>query len=185
MWFVQREVILTKDNLAKRNWNGCKKCCFCDKDETIQHIFISCPFATLIWRTVHVAYNLTPPTSIPNLFGNWLVGINKILKGHIRVGVCALLWAIWNCRNDCVFNRSRSINFLQVIFRATASIMWSSLQHGDAGGSWPLGATVWRWFHMRYSTGLAGMSLIDYMVKSCNLPFVPTICGVFFFFLPF
>ena len=135
MWFVQREVILTKDNLAKRNWNGCKKCCFCDKDETIQHLFISCPFATLIWRTVHVAYNLPPPTSIPNLFGNWLVGINKILKGHIRVGVCALLWAIWNCRNDRVFNRSRSINFLQVIFRATASIrMWSSLQRGDAGG---------------------------------------------------
>ena len=56
---------------------------------------------------------------------------------------------------------------------------------GTLGGSWPLGATVWRWFHRRYSTGLAGMSLIDYVVKSCNLSFVPTFCGVFFFFLPF
>ena len=56
---------------------------------------------------------------------------------------------------------------------------------GTLGGSWPLSATIWRWFHRHYSTGLAGMSLIDYMVKSCNLPFVPTICGVFFFFLPF
>ena len=35
---------------------------------------------------------------------------------------------------------------------------------------------------MSYSTSLAGMSLIDYVVKSCNLSFVPTICGVFFLF---
>lgn len=25
MWFVQWEVILTKDKLAKINWHGCKK----------------------------------------------------------------------------------------------------------------------------------------------------------------
>ena len=25
MWFLQREVVLTKDNLAKRNWHGSKK----------------------------------------------------------------------------------------------------------------------------------------------------------------
>jgi hypothetical protein len=24
MWFLYHKVILTKDNLAKRNWNGCK-----------------------------------------------------------------------------------------------------------------------------------------------------------------
>lgn len=28
MWFLQREVVLTKDNLAKRNWHGSKKYCF-------------------------------------------------------------------------------------------------------------------------------------------------------------
>ena len=35
MWFLYRKVILTKDNLARRNWHGCKTCCFCDQDETI------------------------------------------------------------------------------------------------------------------------------------------------------
>ena len=39
MWLLNREVILTKDNLAKRNWNGSQRCCFCDHDETIQHLF--------------------------------------------------------------------------------------------------------------------------------------------------
>ena len=91
MWFLFRKVILTKDNLAKRNWNGCRKCCFCDQDETIQHLFISCPFAKMIWRIVFMAFNIHPPTSISNLFGNWLKGVSKKEKVQIRVGVCALL----------------------------------------------------------------------------------------------
>jgi hypothetical protein len=28
MWFLYKKVLLTKDNLAKRNWIGCKKMCF-------------------------------------------------------------------------------------------------------------------------------------------------------------
>jgi hypothetical protein len=39
MWFLHRKVILTKDNLIKRNWHGNTKCSFCDHDETIQHLF--------------------------------------------------------------------------------------------------------------------------------------------------
>ena len=50
MWFLNRKVLLTKDNLVKRNWNGCTKCSFCGCDESIDHLFISCPFARLIWR---------------------------------------------------------------------------------------------------------------------------------------
>ena len=41
MWFLYQKVILTKDNLAKRNWNGIKCCSFCDIDETIQHLFLN------------------------------------------------------------------------------------------------------------------------------------------------
>jgi hypothetical protein len=39
LWYLKRCVILTKDNLARRNWNGDKKCCFCHHPETIQHLF--------------------------------------------------------------------------------------------------------------------------------------------------
>jgi hypothetical protein len=28
MWFLHKKVLPTKDNLAKRNWTGCKKMCF-------------------------------------------------------------------------------------------------------------------------------------------------------------
>jgi hypothetical protein len=58
MWFLYKKVILTKDNLAKRKWNGCKKCVFCDSAESINHLFFTCPFARLIWRIIQFTFNI-------------------------------------------------------------------------------------------------------------------------------
>jgi hypothetical protein len=76
------------------------------------------------------------------MFGNWLNGVDKISKGHIRTGICALMWAIWNGRNDIVFNRSSNAKFLQVIRMVTHWIHeWSYLlpeaqrAHMDSGCS--------------------------------------------------
>jgi hypothetical protein len=129
MWFLHRKVILTRDNLAKRNWQGSKTCCFCDKDESIQHLFFDCLLAKTLWRIIHLTFGLAPPKNISNLFGNWLNGLNKRTKCQIRVGVCALLWALWHVRNDITFNKSRNASFLQVIPLATHWIRtWSCLQ---------------------------------------------------------
>jgi hypothetical protein len=108
MWFLNRKVLLTKDNLAKRKWTGCTKCVFCDSKESIEHLFIRCPFASLLWRVIYFTFNIPAPTNIKNLFGKWLNGIDKVVKERIRIGVCALLWAIWNCQNDIVFNSAGS-----------------------------------------------------------------------------
>jgi hypothetical protein len=32
MWYMRKGLVLTKDNLAKRNWGGSKQCSFCCKD---------------------------------------------------------------------------------------------------------------------------------------------------------
>src|SRR4051812_845930 len=61
MWFLYKKVILSKDNLVKRNWQGCAKSCFCDKDEAIQHVFISCPFSKMLWRIIFTTFNIPRP----------------------------------------------------------------------------------------------------------------------------
>ena len=128
MWFVQKKVILTKDNLVRRRWNGSKQCAFCESDETVNHLFIDCVFTRNIWRLIHFTYNISPPASIENMFSDWLTGLDKSTKARIRIGVCAFIWAIWNCRNDVVFNRSDNFHFLQVVHGATYWIhMWSLL----------------------------------------------------------
>jgi hypothetical protein len=54
----------------------------------------------------------------------------KKMKQRIRVGVCGLIWAMWNCRNDVTFNNAGRDQFLQVMHRATYWIrMWSYLHN--------------------------------------------------------
>jgi hypothetical protein len=65
--------------------------------------FFECPFAKIIWRIVHMAFGIPPPKNVSNLFGGWLHGVHKIAKNQIRVGICALLWAMWHVRNDLIF----------------------------------------------------------------------------------
>jgi hypothetical protein len=69
-WYLRRGVILTKDNLAKRNWHGCKKCVFYHHDETIKHLFFQCQFARSIWSIIQIGSSLYPPRRVANIFGN-------------------------------------------------------------------------------------------------------------------
>jgi hypothetical protein len=62
--YLRQGVILTKDNLGKRNWQGSKTCCFCHKEETIKHLFFDCRFACSIWSFIHVAIGLLIPHNI-------------------------------------------------------------------------------------------------------------------------
>ena len=68
MRFVYKEVVMPKGNLAKRSLDGSKWCCFCDQDESVQHLFLKCPLAKLLWRTIHVSFNVFSPSTISNLF---------------------------------------------------------------------------------------------------------------------
>jgi hypothetical protein len=43
----------------------------------VEHLFIRCPFAKLVWQVVFFTFNVPPPVNIKNLFGRWLNGIDK------------------------------------------------------------------------------------------------------------
>jgi hypothetical protein len=69
LWYLWKGVILTKDNLAKRQWKGCTRCCFSSEHETIQHLFFDCPMARLMWFAISVTFGITKPTNTAALFG--------------------------------------------------------------------------------------------------------------------
>ena len=58
LWYLRRGVILTKDNLAKRNWQGNQQCCFCHENEMIQHLFFDCRFTWMVWASVNAAWGI-------------------------------------------------------------------------------------------------------------------------------
>ena len=127
-WYLRRGVILTKDNLAKRNWHGSKQCVFCHHDETIKHLFFQCEFARSIWSAIQIGSTLHPPSTVANIFGSWLNGVDPRFKLFCRVGAIAVIWSLWLCRNDKVFNDKNS-SVMQVIYRCTSTLRaWSSMQ---------------------------------------------------------
>jgi hypothetical protein len=42
MWLIDANAILTKDNLSRKNWEGDKRCFFCNIFESIEHLFFDC-----------------------------------------------------------------------------------------------------------------------------------------------
>jgi len=47
-WLLEKDAVLTKDNLIKRNWLGNPSCIFCGQLETSKHLFFQCPVARCI-----------------------------------------------------------------------------------------------------------------------------------------
>jgi RsiW-degrading membrane proteinase PrsW (M82 family) len=66
------------------------------------------------------------------LFGAWLNIQPKTMKGFIWVGVAALCWAIWRCRNDVILNKLKTNSIAQVIFRGAYWLRsWSRFQRDE------------------------------------------------------
>jgi hypothetical protein len=80
LWYLKNGVILTKDNLAKRKWKGNVKCCFCDSNESIQHLFFDCILARFMWNAVYISFGIHPSRNVASMFGNWLKGVQPKLR---------------------------------------------------------------------------------------------------------
>jgi hypothetical protein len=124
-------VILTTDNLIKRKWHGSKTCDFCSHDEMIKYLFFQCNFACSTWSIIQAVSGLHPPTSIAYIFRNWVHGIDYKYMTLLRVGAMALVWSLWLCRNDKVFNNKNS-SIMQIIYRCMGTLrLWSQLHRAE------------------------------------------------------
>jgi hypothetical protein len=67
-------MVLTEDNMIRRNWKRSKTYVFCSHSESIQHLFFDCHIAKFIWRAVHIAFNIDISISMMHLFNDWANG---------------------------------------------------------------------------------------------------------------
>jgi hypothetical protein len=52
LWYLNKGLTLTKDNLVWCNWTRSTTCAFCVKEESIQHLFFDCHWAKFLWRVL-------------------------------------------------------------------------------------------------------------------------------------
>jgi fructose-specific phosphotransferase system IIC component len=64
---------------------------FCGSQEGTKHLFISCHFARLLWKIIHITYYLPPTNNIANMFENWLNGVATNLRIELYRGLSLML----------------------------------------------------------------------------------------------
>jgi hypothetical protein len=133
LWYLRNGVVLTKDNLVKRRWKGCTKCCFCAEQETIQHLFFDCPIARLTWGSVCFTFGVKKPEGVEHLFGPWLRSFSSKQRNLVLIGLAVMCRALWISRNDLIFQKSQFKSILQVIFRGTFWIRSCSVLSKEGG----------------------------------------------------
>ena len=116
----------------RKNWKRSLKCCFCNYNESITHLFFDCHHAKEVWRIVYLATGLTPPRSVSHMLGNWLSNLCDNERCVMLVGAAALCWVIWRCRKNIIFNKTKYPSFIQAILWGTYWLrLWVHLQHED------------------------------------------------------
>lgn len=108
MWLALRNSILTRDNLHRRGWNGDRQCPFCMQAGSVDHLFLRCSIARLLWNIIQCAFGFSQiPDNLPDLFNIWLASFNKHKKNMVTVGISAICWTIWKLRNGVVFENNK------------------------------------------------------------------------------
>jgi hypothetical protein len=75
-------------------------------NETVEHLFISCSVARLIWSILQRAFSFRLiPYTVKDLFGCWLSSFDKEKNKLAVVGIAALFPIIWKFRNQVCFEK--------------------------------------------------------------------------------
>jgi hypothetical protein len=129
MWLLNKNAILTKDNMIKRNWQGDQHCKFCNKDENIIHLFFDCSQASYAWSlTAWVIRADCRPTNIEQ-FWVWCERFVPRNSSFHMVGLAAFCWAIWLARNNVCFEKKKIRSPTEIICSASAFLKyWARLQ---------------------------------------------------------
>jgi hypothetical protein len=134
-WLLENKVILTKDNIVRKNWPGTPTCSFCSQTESVDHLFFQCPIAKVSWRSIALCLGAH---DLPNNVASYSGWINKHLPGGGTVHhfiFAAIIWAIWKCRNRACFD-SKLIEHPTEIIHHACSFMsyWTGLYPPERQG---------------------------------------------------
>jgi hypothetical protein len=117
LWCMQQGVILTKDNLSKKFWKGNLICCFCNSNETINHILFNCHHAKK-----HSEGNLdcywTKSTNLGRIYVSHMVVLGLFKRNVCYFSRCNDFMLVDLARRIC-FNNAKYNSFLKAVFRRT------------------------------------------------------------------
>lgn len=123
MWKCFRKALPVGEGLASRHINIEPLCKRCNTLESINHLFLQCPFAKEVWGKAPFTQEVGISGSI-DLKDVWLQLCSKscLPPSGVALGPLApwILWQLWISRNALVFN-NRTISADETLSKAIAS----------------------------------------------------------------
>ncbi|GAA0142622.1 hypothetical protein LIER_03476 [Lithospermum erythrorhizon] len=108
LWLSCRKRLATRDSLRFMNLDDVS-CVFCrNEDETLHHLFFSCPFTSAIWCTIRtwlvIRRQMTTLESVIKWIKKEHGGKGNRAKAII-LAFCVLVHEIWRARNGAAFDQ--------------------------------------------------------------------------------
>ena len=139
MWLVEKNSILTRDNLTRRGWHRDKRCNFCLENESVNHLFFDCSMARYIWSLVAYAVGTDCRPCSFDQFWLWAKQFFPLSENFLYVGLAAICWAIWRMRNKIHFDKKVVRSPTEIICLASFMFFLGRIAVGRrqvAVGSW-------------------------------------------------
>lgn len=99
MWLLTQNRILIKDNLLDKEWTGSTQCHFCTQEETVDHLFIQCPFVRQIWFWLGDCQDLFSTWHSIDDIMTFVYSLSLRQQQSFLVAFSALAWCVWKQRN--------------------------------------------------------------------------------------
>lgn len=107
-WLAWKDRILTLENLEIRRCNRLPTATsvLCHAAiETVDHLFLQCSLAKLVWRYFGRLLNLPDlPDFLYLVWGVWRLSVKLAFRELGVLVVKSIVWNISHARNDCMFN---------------------------------------------------------------------------------
>lgn len=100
-WLLLKDRLSTRNILKRRNMHlesYNRVLCLQNTEETIQHLFLQCPFAVQCWHILNV--DPLPDEGFPEIIEHMK---DRIHSQFFMSAIILLCWAIWKSRNNRIF----------------------------------------------------------------------------------
>jgi len=145
MWLVEKNSILTRDNLTRRGWHGDKRCYFCLENESVNHLFFDCSMARYVWSLVAYVVGADCRPCSFDQFWLWAKQFFPLSENFLYVGLAAICWAIWRMRNKIHFDKKVVRSPTEIIcLEFSFMSFWAEFSRKKTSRSWKLALKISR-----------------------------------------
>lgn len=138
---------------------------FCVADESVDHLFLHCPLARLVWGVFQVGFDAgQAPMSLHNL-GDWIRQFQCLDLTIVKIFLAAIFWTLWKTRNRACFDHVLPFDPVGVIYHICHWLdFWSDLQKPKVARALRQGA--------RRLMAVAGANFISFSHASVQTSFL-------------